>query len=480
MEKIKIKQSIIQNFRKEKVFFLIILFLFILGGCGKNLDKEEIINNEKEIFKNQTIEKILDLNYFKNDQKSKIVDLGHNYTKVVTPKKKYIKGYKLKIYYIIRIFYFNDLMLGVHGISFRVFPNAYASDQNHAYWLGERIEDSDGESFKIFHEESKYASDQNHAYWLGEIIEDSHGESFEIFNPNFKYARDENYVYYLGKKIIGANPKYFSFFKDYSNIASDGAGRYFSEGEMIGFSTKTSEADPYSLRVIYDYRCDEKGILEKQCTVSYARDKDYVYHILKSVKVVEGADPETFEVNLNKGKFYSNYARDKDHAYWLGKKIEDSDGESFQLVDTYYDNPITDNVIGIEDYARDKNFIYYKGEIVDGKNKKLTYNEDPEIDEQYYRNKKIKEVRLDSFVLHAKLTSEVCDNKNGVFVIATDGDLETWLAKDEYKHASISKWDIEVYVNGERIIDTNKRRKFRRILQEYYEGGVARKRNCDD
>lgn len=151
-----------------------------------------------------------------------------------------------------------------------------------------KLEEVDSGSLEIL--DDIYAKDKNHVYFRGVIIEGVDLETMEFLG--YRFLKDKNHVYY-GEKIM-------------------------------------KDADLKTFQIVAGH---------------YAKDKNHVYMgMALGVVIVEGADPETFEI-LDKNTFIADYSRDKNYAYFRGKKIPESHGPSFALLEN--------------DYSIDKNHVYH-------------------------------------------------------------------------------------------------------------------------
>lgn len=86
---------------------------------------------------------------------------------------------------------------------------------------------------------------------------------------------------------------------------------YFTDEDGLGEVTfKVEEVDTASFQILDDI---------------YAKDGKNVYRV---GKIIEGADPATFEVLSHKA-----YAKDRFAVYFWGKKVEGADPQTFVLID---------------------------------------------------------------------------------------------------------------------------------------------------
>jgi hypothetical protein len=94
----------------------------------------------------------------------------------------------------------------------------------------------------------------------------------------------------------------------------------------------------------------------------YSKDKKNVYY---RAKVLEGADPETFELLEYGTEDYSSayYTKDKDHVFCSKEIFKDASGEYSDFTKVA---DVTTFQLLNEWYAKDKNHVYNSGEIIDG------------------------------------------------------------------------------------------------------------------
>ncbi|WP_374124673.1 DKNYY domain-containing protein [Leptotrichia hongkongensis] len=205
--------------------------------------------------------------------------------------------------------------------------NYYKDDKN-LYYFGEnefkKIEGADPNSFKYDNENYTFiAKDKNNVYFEGEKVKGIDVNSAEGING--LWIKDENNVFYEGKKLKGISSYNFSYFDgglSYDKILVDKNGIYkFIETED---NKKTMEVT----------RLDSKGIdletLERiyspMDSSYYFKDKNGVYFMdgNKFVKI-NGADKDSFRVTMT-GK----YGKDKNYVYFEGKKMEGKNPVDFE------------------------------------------------------------------------------------------------------------------------------------------------------
>ena len=170
---------------------------------------------------------------------------------------------------------------------------------------------------------STYYKDKNNVYFEGEKVKGIDVNSAEGING--LWIKDKNNVFYEGKKLKGISSYNFSYFDgglSYDKILVDKNGIYkFIETED---NKKTMEVT----------RLDSKGIdletLERitspMDSSNYFKDKNGVYFMdgNKFVKI-NGADKDSFRVTMT-GK----YGKDKNYVYFEGKKMEGKNPKEFE------------------------------------------------------------------------------------------------------------------------------------------------------
>ena len=206
-----------------------------------------------------------------------------------------------------------------------------------------KIKEADAESFHFIENSRRgdcqggdiYAKDKYSVFYRTEKINLAKTETFEVLG--LSYSKDDSNVFYKELVIENADPK--SFY----TVTND---RDLSFG-----------ADKHSF--FYQKRRIEISIDGKSFVVfpkSYYKDKNHVYYstdfkILEDAHAASFTCPE-FESIVN----YQYYAFDKYNAYYYeGNEIEiipNIDFASFKVLGT--------------DYAKDKNNVYYKSQIIAG------------------------------------------------------------------------------------------------------------------
>ena len=205
--------------------------------------------------------------------------------------------------------------------------NYYKDDKN-LYYFGEnefkKIEGADSNSFKYDNENYTFiAKDKNNVYFEGEKVKGIDVNSAEGING--LWIKDKNNVFYEGKKLRNISPDNFNIFNgglSYDKILIDKNGIYkFIETED---NKKTIELTRLNSKGI-DLETLER-ITSPMDSSNYFKDKNGVYFIdgNKFVKV-NGADKDSFEVTMS-GK----YGKDKNYVYFEGKKMEGKNPKKFE------------------------------------------------------------------------------------------------------------------------------------------------------
>ncbi len=226
-------------------------------------------------------------------------------------------------------------------IDTKSYPSRYGKDDNNLYYRGEIVTDED----KVANFLSKYGPDAEPF----NMPDNADPETFEFLG--FQYSKDKDNVYHHNR-IISNNTEEAEYL----------GGNYVSDGKNIfirGYATNN-----------FDFQSFEHLKYE------FAKDKNGVY---RNAIVIDGADPETIEVinkwylkddknyyfveynddnfsfqdiDYNSFVIVSKYfTKDKNYVFYKGEIMEMVDLESFEYINEFY--------------QKDKNYIYYKGEIIE-------------------------------------------------------------------------------------------------------------------
>ncbi|RHX92885.1 DKNYY domain-containing protein [Leptospira stimsonii] len=235
-------------------------------------------------------------------------------------------------------------------------------------------------------------------YYEDQKIDTSERRNFKIVDKEF--ARDEKNVYYKETTLPGVEPEtfrilekgYFSdrkkvyFVSTHLNIRTNSPKAWliiipldlkiWTEKKIV-FSV-VEKAKPESFRVLdrdgifTDYGLDEDrlyylgGILEENAQ-SIAFLQSFFFEVLKTKNSIyyngnriREADPNTFEL-------FDRYAKDRKRCYYLtsGEPISFScSSENFVVLK--YSNPLDSKISLDSDYAKDSDFVFWKGKAIPG------------------------------------------------------------------------------------------------------------------
>lgn len=222
--------------------------------------------------------------------------------------------------------------------SFVVLNDYHSKDKNNIYFKNAPFLNADYDTFMVLGD--TFSKDKNAVYRATKKA-DVDSTSFTVFN---KYlTKDQNNVYdqYL-KPIEGADPGSFEvrdkgFSRDKNNL-------YYTSW-FSGNTIEINDVDLNSLEII------DEAVVKDANNVFYCRQNN------RSPKgqIIEGADPETFEVLYSK---HSIYAKDKNNVYYKGSSdsntltvLKGANSASFQFLNS--------------NYSKDKNNVYHEGEIIE-------------------------------------------------------------------------------------------------------------------
>lgn len=233
----------------------------------------------------------------------------------------------------------------------------FATDKNHVYYGGYKIQGSDGKSFAIIDE--NFAKDKIQCYFKGNMIPDAEPASFTAKEGIF--SADKNHIYQrisaidndvsifeviddshiirtanavsVFEQIIelppGAAFKYcgFNYFAINSQVyfhdkpLPDGTLKDFKP--LNDFFSSTGRNVYYADKIIEGAKASSYRLLSGP----YGRDNQHVFFFEKTIT---GADPDSFEIlNMN-----FQCARDKHAVYHEDKKIENFTSEDLTTKDS--------------------------------------------------------------------------------------------------------------------------------------------------
>lgn len=150
----------------------------------------------------------------------------------------------------------------------------YAKDKLRVFYKGRVIEGADAKTFKTISE--FYGIDKFHAFHADTLIPNSNGASFEVLNGNF--SRDGKDYFFNERPLNVCDYKSFKI-HDFNGAQ----GNWLSYDDKCAYYMKSRIpiVDRDSFTVLFG---------------GYTKDKENVY---LGNRVVEGADPASFEMNGN-------------------------------------------------------------------------------------------------------------------------------------------------------------------------------------
>lgn len=220
--------------------------------------------------------------------------------------------------------------------TFEALSNEYGKDGKYVFLREKVIPNADPATFKLLG--GSYAKDKNHGYTRDEIVSDDAVNFAIVPNRNetasnvaaegIVYARDSRFVYEGTLTIEGADPATFEFIPMFNGyyICRDKKAIYWQHKPLKG-------ADGQSFLKVTDLYFKDKNhawalMLGREVTWSiipeadaatfvglkkaYSKDRKHVYY---ENRIVEGADPNTFEETENNG------GKDKNRHFQSGVSV---------------------------------------------------------------------------------------------------------------------------------------------------------------
>ncbi len=198
-----------------------------------------------------------------------------------------------------------SLLVGANPDTFKV--NTYRRDKNHVYIDGRDVRYADLSTFRpLFNNFGGrgYYLDDNNVYWGGDRINGADSGSFHVIYINKgygvygAYGKDKSNIYFEGEVVDGVDVDSF---------------------QVLTYWYERDEDDIYAFNYITSQRKEIKNAHSDTFEIlrdGYAKDRDRVYYSdAYDSWVVEGADPETFEVTS------TAHAKDANHKYKWGRRV---------------------------------------------------------------------------------------------------------------------------------------------------------------
>ncbi|MCF0064284.1 DKNYY domain-containing protein [Dyadobacter chenwenxiniae] len=203
-----------------------------------------------------------------------------------------------------------DLVAGADVKSFQTLDNKfsklptirqYAIDEKFVYYKGKAIPGADPSSFVVL----GYAcgKDCNHIYTAYKIVSDDPDHFVKI---DRHLSKDSKCIYYADR-VISYDAPHFQL------LAKVDGFTYFKDGHSI---------------FVNGVRFDQPDVLSfEPLRHGYSRDAAHVYLLgPASFKIVEGADPGSFQV-INQ-----YYSLDQNHVYWRGDRLTDCEPSTYEAL----------------------------------------------------------------------------------------------------------------------------------------------------
>ncbi len=269
----------------------------------------------------------------------------------------------------------------------KVYFSIYETDTGEEQiFSGTELRDADVASFRIL-DYKDVAYDKNNIYVFGMTKVES-GQKYDIYNADrstlvlidnyssyngkmtSSYYKDKNAVYYNYMKIIGADPASFTSLEN--SYYKDRNYIYYMGKKLVN-SDSTKDFRSIHIEKIHD-TCNYEYDL-------YAENNGNIYYFGEIHKGGVRYDIQTYTV------YEYGYSRDKNHVYYYGDIVENIDSETFKLFGyayfgdkngVYYQkNLIPDSDSGTfrlleydgivnGSYGKDKNSVYLYGVLVKG------------------------------------------------------------------------------------------------------------------
>lgn len=214
----------------------------------------------------------------------------------------------------------------------------------------------------------KYSYNKKNIYYSNNIIPKAHVKSFIFLQCD--YSRDKKYIFYKDSIIKDADPKTFKIGLGGSINCSFAQDKkyYYNNGEIIHNKNEFN------------------GILKPSDSI-YAVDDTSIYALVQrptghKYYKIENSDADTFEI-IDTPRIKQYLAKDRNNIYYHGNIVEGADPKSFELIpntdfakdneNLFFNNkmiknsdPKTFELLDHESYAKDRNNIYHNGSIIEG------------------------------------------------------------------------------------------------------------------
>ncbi|CAM3823498.1 DKNYY domain-containing protein [Parendozoicomonas haliclonae] len=209
--------------------------------------------------------------------------------------------------------------------SFRVLSDAYAKDDNYAYYQGNKIDKADASSFEARQgakSESIFAIDKNAVFLSDKIIPTADSASFIVIGSG--YAKDQSSFFHYDEAFADASDTY-------AFLGSQWEASYLSIDNHVYRGSKlvpNISANGFEMLA--------NGFFKDNQSVLHGQDE------------VAGANSETFVI-INDW-----VQKDRNRIYYKGTPLDFGDPQSAEKIDSYY--------------WRDDNHVYIGDKLIEGLN----------------------------------------------------------------------------------------------------------------
>lgn len=230
--------------------------------------------------------------------------------------------------------------------------SGYRNDGKLVTWQSEydsiAVKDADPKTFKVIG--WVYGKDANHVFFAGRIVQDADVATFKYIDR--RYAKDAFHVFHCDSIMHGADPKTF---KVHADLLTEDANDYYWNGEPIHVADKATFVVLSDSPEFIDF-------------ANWGKDKynGYCFHY-SGATTIPNIDYESFHRIIPSNSLNEeHYAADKFRVYFHADVVEGADPETFQLV--------------TDDIGKDKHHVYYKGKATNVQD----YNKLTKIGNHFY------------------------------------------------------------------------------------------------
>ncbi|MBI2451241.1 MAG: DKNYY domain-containing protein [Parcubacteria group bacterium] len=290
---------------------------------------------------------------------------------------------KTWIFFKIRnnIVYYHDLKVeGADVSTFQELKDEYAKDKNTFYYKSKAINNIDANSFVLVG--NGFAKDKNHVFFGNEILNIEIDPAFFVAIDR-RAIKDNKRVYFrpYGKNkynlVVNADAQTFQYIGTCGPLEISYGNYYKDKNHIFVENESVNYIDVLSFQYLGGYGADEGGRLD---FISYAKDKNAIYYLCG--EILKDADKITFAY------LQDGYAKDKNKVWYYADIISEADVSTFQSLGNryakdklrvYFDGIILEEAdistfINVGDdghgfiYAKDKNHVYNRSQIMEGVN----------------------------------------------------------------------------------------------------------------